>query len=300
MATREGSWTRDWLEFETGSLCKARQLPNEQVLLQWFASPLPDDRFINATRLAFAFLVGKMTNVIACSRFEEGKAVHLLSLPAARTRGRAYLGPIDSGILGVHSYELFLSKMCQFFVTDKGHHFANLLYACMDSTENSFTVHALTVCTMLEELILQTAGEVKTESVLSPEKRKALAEFLRQSDFEDSIAKRILGAVDRMGAKSTKNILYDWAANGFFGLEKNDIVAWDDLRNRAAHGKFLMLETAKGQAQIDAFHRVCNLVNKLVISASGYQGQFFDYVTWQYTSASLLKTNPTTVSCRSS
>jgi len=135
---------------------------------------------------------------------------------------------------------------------------------------------------MLEELILQSAASPEIVPVVSSAQRSDLEKFLRQSELSDSAVNRILGAVDRIGAKGAKNVLYDWLGDGVLGIEKADISAWDELRNRAAHGKFLMLETAKGQRQIDAFYRVCNLVNKLVLSASGYDGQYFDYVRWAY------------------
>ena len=95
------------------------------------------------------------------------------------------------------------------------------------------------------------------------------------------VVNRFHGFMSKMDVVSPKNTLREWAAGNILGITDADVKAWARLRDPAAHGKLLLAGTdANDQKDLTALHRMRNLVNKMLLHAMRYEGQFYDYSDW--------------------
>ncbi|WP_338524780.1 hypothetical protein NUH87_03750 [Pseudomonas batumici] len=134
---------------------------------------------------------------------------------------------------------------------------------------------ALIVCVACEALaknsVLKPIGAISQQTILEIEK---IATTIKTSDAEKSIIARANSAIG--GMKSSR------AQDKFYALEKsaaitmNEINAWKELRNPAAHGS-LEFKPEKFQEELDKIFRVIQLIYKLTFLIINYRGDFTDY-----------------------
>lgn len=134
---------------------------------------------------------------------------------------------------------------------------------------------ALIACVACEALAknsaLKTIGPISQETILEIAK---VAEAIKKCEADKVIIERASSAIG--GMKSSR------AQDKFYALEKSgaitmdEISAWKELRNPAAHGS-LEFKPEKFQEELDKIFRVIQLIYKLTFLVIDYQGKFTDY-----------------------
>ncbi len=92
--------------------------------------------------------------------------------------------------------------------------------------------------------------------------------------FAPEFIKRVTDIVGGMKASRVKDKLH--ALVVAYVIDEKDRKAWNDTRNKAAHGSF-EIDPAELQDLIDVVYRLSALVYKLAFLRIGYQGKFTDY-----------------------
>lgn len=200
---------RDWLEF-TCSLGKvvAQRKSNELAMVR--IEPLEtstSSMFCDAVCLAFSFLNGRPTRIVASEEWN-GERIKRTLRPPRRSSHNSFAPPLGVKTLSSLQYsEALLAKATEFFVKqDVRRESGNLLWACLDSADNSFTTHALVICAAVERLV---EGSVSSciEPQITEGQRKAVIEVLKQSGFVESITGRIAGFLKTCDKPSASNRL---------------------------------------------------------------------------------------------
>ncbi|MBN9421820.1 MAG: hypothetical protein BGO63_10250 [Candidatus Accumulibacter sp. 66-26] len=131
---------------------------------------------------------------------------------------------------------------------------------------------SVAVESVLGEKSFQKLG---TPSVTVLEQLKQMIKHIRAAaQVEPNFVKRVcdvLGGIKSSRAKDKLHALVLASA-----IDEADRKAWNDTRNKAAHGSF-EIDPAKFQELIDVVFRLSALVYKLVFLQIGYKGKFTDY-----------------------
>ncbi len=92
--------------------------------------------------------------------------------------------------------------------------------------------------------------------------------------FEPGFIRRVTDVVGGMKSSRVKDKLHALVEASV--IDEKDRKAWNDKRNKAAHGSF-EIDPAELQDLIDVVYRLSALVYKLVFLRIDYQGKFTDY-----------------------
>ena len=84
---------------------------------------------------------------------------------------------------------------------------------------------------------------------------------------------RIEGFIGSTGEVRGGDLLRSYAKSMPNVVTRDEFTAWKTLRNPLAHGEF----GGDSQLLLTRQTLTCNLINKLVLKAVGYKGQFIDY-----------------------
>ncbi len=101
-----------------------------------------------------------------------------------------------------------------------------------------------------------------------------LAHIRAAAKMEPNFIKRVADVVGGMKSIRAKDKLHALVVAS--AIDEKDRKAWNDTRNKAAHGSF-EVDPAKLQELIDVVYRLSALVYKLVFLQIGYKGKFTDY-----------------------
>jgi hypothetical protein len=99
------------------------------------------------------------------------------------------------------------------------------------------------------------------------------------NDVSERLVQRILGILKSSHRLQPKNVLHDWERRGFLKVEKQDIEAWNELRNSVAHGRLALNDPDISSREIN-YHcqkRAENMINRITLHAIGYKDTYFDH-----------------------
>ncbi len=271
----------DWLAFTySGGQVSAQRLANDlgRVRVEQAGNVSPDVSL--AVSLAFGFLTGRKVSIVGKEVRNERSLTRTIFYPTTgRTRNR-FSPPLSDNPGLLASCEPMLSKATEFFCTEMGKQAGNLLHMCHMSVDSTFTIHSLVACVVLESLVKLLAPSKGLATTITAEQKDKILTNLREIGLGEQVAERFSGFIRKMDEVSPKNHLHTWAAGGLLGIIREDAKAWDRLRNRAAHGRLLMdgKDKAEEQKHWTALQRVKNLINKLLLNAMQYDGNYYDHV----------------------
>lgn len=276
---------RDWLECTCATgVIAARRISDDKVLVRAECkSQELGDGVVQASALAFSYLMGKATCVMG-SQMVIGKQMRRV-LPRFRVepKDNDIAPPLGTGYELTGQFESFLQKAIEFFSTEQGAEVGNLLYACWDAADNTFTTQTIVVCTVVESLVNKLSAGEDIAAPLTDEQSEALKKAVIGMKFSDAFQKRLAGFLTNINAVNVKNLLNKWADESRLGITRADATAWSALRNATAHGHRLSGgDAAKRQEQVRNRARVESLINRLVLSMMKYEGRFHDTADWQF------------------
>lgn len=134
---------------------------------------------------------------------------------------------------------------------------------------------ALIACVACEALAknsaLKSAGAITQETILEITK---VADAINACEAKDPIIARANSAIGSMKSSRAQDKFY--ALEKYGAITMDEINAWKDLRNPAAHGT-LEFKPEKFQEGLDKIFRVIQLIYKLTFLVVDYQGKFIDY-----------------------
>ncbi len=193
--------------------------------------------------------------------------------------------PLGDGTAYLDNVEALLGKAVDFFLTKEGQEVAQYLDLCWDSVDNDFRTSVALVSICVESLLrLASKGLREKDPGYTPADRDALLSWVGSK--EGSLMKRFLdrvrGFVNTLGQRRPIDVLWAWHGEGVLGVTPEDIDAWEKSRHPSAHGAFggQPPEAAQLQRRLDRFHRVQNLMNRIVLHLIGYRGPYMDYARW--------------------
>ena len=274
------SSTHDWLQFvcSLGEV-SARKRPSGVIHVRIQNSASVDLQKLQAIRTAFCFLTGKFTNFQAMEIRWGDKTERFFGWPVANSSKNRLSPPLGIANCAWHMYETFLSKLTDYFLTERGGEVAGLIYACQDSADNNFTTHAMVVCASVEALLKPYSKNLEVSSGLSSDDKTSIVQFCKDQKFTENIINRLSGFMGGMESPSVDQVFRNWMDESFIGVTKKDHAAWKSLRNSVMHGQQILYNTTKTKTQksFDSLNRLRNLFNKIILHEAGYDGQFYDY-----------------------
>ena len=95
----------------------------------------------------------------------------------------------------------------------------------------------------------------------------------------DRFANRLRGFLGMLGQRRPVDALRDWQEHGILSVAKEDVDAWQNTRNPSAHGKLVGPAPDRDQLQtrMSRYHRLQNLINRIVLHLVGFRGRYVDY-----------------------
>jgi hypothetical protein len=283
------SGRRDWLLARPGIGTVAARKRSDQ----WFEvkaviegeQPQADAATIlTAVARAFGFVLGRRVFVRGHQELAEGKETRSLAVAAGGpTRGdlEAPIGG-SSGPLAAYTggVENLLGLAIDFFLTERGESVARLLHLCWDSADNTWATRRAVAGIAVEGLLRIAAGP-GGDPGYTPGEMEAVRRWLSENpaNLSPRFAARLQGLLGMMGNRRPVDVLRDWQGRGLLGVTAEDVEAWNLTRNPAAHARAVgpADSPAELQAQAARYHRVVNLMNRVVLQLMGYRGRHVDY-----------------------
>jgi hypothetical protein len=167
------------------------------------------------------------------------------------------------------------------------------LYACANAHGRDFAPLSAKVGGLfaLKGVNLDTVAllaSVAVESVLNEDAFKELGKpptivldqlkqmlgHIKSSVAERSFVERVCNVLGGIKSSRVKDKLHALVVAS--AIDEADRKAWNETRNKAAHGSF-EIDPAKFQELIDVVYRLAALVYKLIFLQIGYKGKFTDY-----------------------
>lgn len=106
---------------------------------------------------------------------------------------------------------------------------------------------------------------------------------MKDNGFSQELCERICTFIGKLNVGTGSNIIHEWAKTGYVGFSEEDRAAWRALRNKPAHGTFSLFSGSfdDRQQRISERNRIYGMINKLLLTAMGYEGKYFDYSIWR-------------------
>ena len=278
---------KDWTSFNTSFgnvyLRKQEDYVDLQIVGELDFESL--ERALEAVRLSLGFIEGRDIKVLG-TEMGCNSTIERRVLMRMNSNGNSFPSPLPQSWSG----ELMATAASEFFYSERGAQFANHLQACWSATDSYASFRTFAVCSSVEAmigLVEKAIPEQIAPSVTTPaEMKESQVELLTAiqaevSRYGERFVKRVKGIVDSPDQRddSPKGRLNRWAAAGRMDVEREDAQAWDELRNPVSHGVLLFTERDKDSwiAILDKLARVDNLVNKFLLHAMNYKGDYFDH-----------------------
>lgn len=286
----EGRSSRfDWLQTTTrlGTVV-ARQRSD-----QWFEVELMVENesadgspfeIVHAVAQAFGFVLGRRVWVQGLEDVRTDREIRELYRYREVTAA-SLPSPLGERSVYAQNVETLLGKTIDFFLTKQGRKVAQILDLCWDTVDNDFNTRIALVSISVESLLrLASEGHPEKDSSYTPADRDALLSWVEGagSSLTERFLKRVHGFINALSQRRPIDVLWSWHREDKLGITLEDIDAWEKSRNPSAHGAFAgpLPEIAKLQRRVDRFHRVQNLMNRIVLHLIGYQGPYMDYARW--------------------
>ncbi len=288
MGGRSSSY--DWLECDTGLgkvIARSHHTGHMHVMIR-FSGVTSEDRVaahIDVVQQSMSFLLGRDSILRGYESICSGgkKYVRLIQSPAWRTTDNNVPPPLDSRFDTRDLIEALLACTIELFRSDKGQPVSNLLRLCRDSADNSFESRIAIACICLEgllKIVFEPAS--MSDTGITPDEIDRVHEWLKANppSIGDKLKERMKGLLSNINSRRPIDILHHLRTTGTLGVENEDIQAWKDLRNTAAHARLSVPENnIRKQLMIDQHHRVQTLINKVALHAMQYKGRYIDYGT---------------------
>lgn len=240
-------------------------------------SPLPDnfdDRLVEAVRFCAATVVEPVMR----ETLHNGKKV----LEFGQHR------PVNTGLLQPplqpRGNDADFYKLLEHYFQYASTHAAGRDYAPLSAKVGGlFTlkdVNLDTVALLVSVAVEGVLGEKpfkelgKPRSSLLDQFAQMIAHIKSAATFEPGFIKRITDVIGGMKSSRVKDKLHALVEASL--IDEKDLKAWNNTRNKAAHGSF-EIDPSELQDLIDVVYRLSGLVYKLVFLRIGYRGKFTDY-----------------------
>lgn len=280
---------KDWLQFETSFGPVAVRMA-ESDSIQIRARSVKDCQMSDARsaiQKALSYVDGRRCEYSAFCEYDGKTERRWLKSFKDRSRLQRIYRPFNGTAMMTPCLEPMLSCLCNFFLTEEGKAIYELLDAWMDATENRFTSRVMVECGVVEALARiicennpAIGSEEQPDEVLSAV--DDLKSHLTAMDLSESTQTRLTGLLGTVRNRSAKDRLYAIQRSGWCGIQQDEIKSWNALRNKVMHGNSAVGDGSlpRFQKAVDHSAKIANLINKMVLQAAGYAGQFFDYMTW--------------------
>ena len=258
-----------------------------RISIKETSPPIEALEITGAVGQAFGFVLGRRQFLLGFEDLVPARETRRLFVPDREPTKRSILTPLGKNSAYVHHVEGVLGRAIDFFLTKEGKRVAEHLFLCWDAADNAFSTQLTVASISLGGLIsliphqpvTDKAAETESEGGRSTEADfEALEKWLDQKEVSEAFVKRLRGTVGAFKKRRPVDVLYDWHSRGLLGVTKEDIDAWKNARNRAAHGAMVTPEDKpKLQEVFLQFVREINLINRVVLQLMGYRGLYVDY-----------------------
>lgn len=283
------SFVNDWLKYDVGKFAvSVRQLSEEFSQIRIMGNETEQlPAVIQAVCSALSFISGTEITSVAHSVSDHSQTINWLRTHSRASKRGGYLSPYDrNGTLMAHCLEPMLKSVTDYFITQDGKEVADLLHSCIDSADSNATTHALVLSAVIEALAGRYAAQLSKSSKRAKINletiKTTLTECLSDKVEDPKLIDRVLGAISGFNSPSASDNLYAIKDSSWAGINEAEIDAWKQTRNKVMHGKstFGGYTPAKVQNAVTRHNLMANLINKLILSAAGLRGVYFDYGIW--------------------
>jgi hypothetical protein len=280
----------DWIELSTTYAKFTLRKDKDRMLRVCVEAAMTLGELENALeslRLAVSFIEGRALDIVGLAA-TCGGFLHRKLFGRRRNPDGILALPVPSLMAAPGMHDILLQHAAEFFHTSLGRQYSDSLRMCWDCSDNYASIKAITTCAALENMlrltIEQEAGsKVGKSDQKGPDEEKGhleqLANCLKKCQVGERLVKRVMGVLKSSHHLQPKHVLYDWVDRGVLGVEKEDIKAWDDLRNSVAHGHLAFNDADLANRSINFKYqkRVENMINKIILYAMNYKNGYFDY-----------------------
>jgi hypothetical protein len=205
--------------------------------------------------------------------------------------------PLGMGLTYLNNVETLLGHATNFFLSDSGGPLAQQLGVCWDTVDNHFFTQLAVASICVEALVgLSAATPVNHDRGFCSEDRIAISAWLDSHTrrLSTSFVNRVRGFIAALDHRRPVDVLRDWQREGILSVTDDDIRAWESIRHPAAHGRLQLDARSENEVQalLNAFHRVLNLINRIVLQLVGYEGAYVDYAQPGWPETPFLRTRP--------
>lgn len=286
--SRSSSSKADWLEakIQLGTLVAQQRSDHWfEIRLTVESDSAPGDSFeiVHAVAQAFGFVLGRRVWIQGLEDLQTDRETRHLYRYREPTRN-SLRPPLGEATAYLNNVETLLGKAVDFFLTKEGQKVAQYLDLCWDTVDNDFRTSVALVSICAESLLrLASKGLPEKDPGYTPMDRDTLCSWVESK--EGSLTKRFLdrvrGFINTLSQRRPIDVLWAWHREGVLGVTPEDIDAWEKSRHPSAHGAFGPLpDVVQLQRRLDRFHRVQNLMNRIVLHLVGYRGPYMDYARW--------------------
>lgn len=281
------SHSRDWL-YSRG---KFGEIATRQRSGDWFeVLVLPANGpewgeahvIIASVARAFGFILGRRSAIRGYEEINGEKTTRVLDTRQLSSTKNTLLSPLGWQLTYLDNVELLLGPTIDFFLTEVGEQVASFLYVCWDVADSAHATKLAisSICVEgLLKLASKTMGPAKPESCDAD--FAALENWIvgKPEGFTEQFLKRLSGLKGMFTNLSPKDIFRDWIARGVLCVTKEDMDAWNDLRNTSVHGNLstTMDSKPKLQESVSRNARVQSVLNRIILKLIGYEGEYIDY-----------------------
>jgi hypothetical protein len=215
---------------------------------------------------AFGFLLGRRVQFLTIEEDIPGQERRDLFVPYFEPTKRAILAPLASAYLS--GAETLLARAVDFFLTEGGRRAVEHLSLCWDAADSQLATQVAEASICLEGLLRHASPPSKKEKSTIEGERLALEKLLddNRDKFGPTFIKRILGVVSGFDVRRPIDVLHDWKKRGLLGVTDEDIEAWKEARNSAAHARLIgPIADKELQTMLSQFFRELDLINRIVL-----------------------------------
>lgn len=292
-------WARDWFQAESsvGTIAARSQPGNsfEVFVRIEGADERPPIDILRAIGRAVGFSLGQLVSVRGFKEVFGTKETCTLRSPIPIPTRNTLLPPLHEEC--GQSYEPYLSKAIDFFLSDLGKKVGDHLSLCWDVQDNTITTRRTVKCVCLEGILRLLSSETNYDPGFTQQDKDLLAGWFADTPgLSPRFISRLNGFVGSMHHPRPQDILEGWRQKGHLRVTKEDIDAFTRTRNPAAHGSLIGKKGSRGQVQAAANDdtRITHLLNRIVLHLMGYTGKYVDYTTPTWSAADFPPTRPTT------
>lgn len=211
----------------------------------------------------------------------DGKSSIILQSPQKKSRPINLSLPIDynrSDIFGYYVWPLF-EKYLQHILSFEGenifemHPISAWLHFARNASTGSIYAKGLGLSIAIEGILECEYSNIGIPSQGYVKDLEEMISYVDSFSGNENIKLRALGALNSMKITRAKDKLLALREEGI--VRRNDVFAWDAIRNKGAHAR--PPEKEERQTWIDNCFKLEVLLNHLIFNAIEYNGEYTDY-----------------------